>query len=267
MRASSSVDGLSAEPFALAARRSLTPLASPVPAVALATSSSSVKPGEDVTVTATVTNASADLTADSSTVRLNLPAEVQLVQGSQTQALGSLALHGAGGDHAAATWVVRATGDGSYPLTASTDAQHCSEHFSAQAASALSATSPQPPPSGSGNGGGGNGDGDTNGGGERPHPAPKSTPHLRIGREHWHGSRLWVAGSIAPGATGRVTVTYSAKRRGKRVRVIARTTVRSGRYSLLLKLPTGMRGVRATVTVSYAGDSQYKAQSARTHAR
>jgi hypothetical protein len=46
-----------------------------------------------------------------------------------------------------------------------------------------------------------------------------------------------------------------------------RATLRRGRFTARLKLPSALRRVRATVTVSYSGDSHYKAQSVRTRLR
>jgi hypothetical protein len=211
-----------------------------------------------------VTNASADLSADSTAVTLNLPAGVQLVEGQQTQQLGSLAANGTGsGDHAAASWVVRATANGSHLLTATTDAQHCAEHFTAQSATAFTPATPQPSPGGGNNGGGGIAAG---GGGQSP-PTPKTTPHLRISAKRWRGTRLQVTGSLAAGAAGHVAVTYTAVHHGNHVRVTTTTSVRHGRFSVLLKLPTRMRGVHATLTISYRGDPHHKPQTTHTHLR
>jgi hypothetical protein len=261
VRASSSVDGLSAEPFALAATQALTPLASPTPTVALSASSNEVEPGQDVTVTAAVTNASADLSGDSASVTLTLPAGVELVSGEQTQQLGSLSTSGQAGDSATASWVVRAISDGNYTLSASTDAQHCTEHFADEASTGIVATTPQPPPSG----GGGGQPGPT----PRPAPAPtpvvKLVPHLHVSAPRWRSGRLQVAGSLARGARGHVLVTNSAKRHGKTTRVRVRASLSHGRFRARLKVPSALRRVRATVTVSYGGDSHYKAQKTARH--
>ena len=263
VRASSGVDGLAAEPFALAAARPLTSVASPIPGIALSASSRSVEPGQDVTVTATVTDASADLTADAANVTLNLPAGVELVQGDQTQQRGTLSQAGQAGDSAQATWIVRATADGSYSLSASSNAQHCSEHFASQAGTGFTATTPQPPASGGG------------GGGTEPGPTPQPTPtpivklapHLRVGAPRWRRGRLRVSGSVARGAPGQVLVTYTAKSHGKMVRVRVRATLRRGRFSRLLRIPRRMRSGGATLTVFYAGDARYKAQRVSDHIR
>ncbi len=262
MRASSSVDGLSAEPFALAATRALTPLASPTPSVALSTSSSSVEPGQDVTVTATVTNASGDLTGDSANVTLNLPAGVELVSGEQTQQLGQLALNGQSGDSATATWIVRATADGNYTLSAVTDAQHCSEHFGDHATAGIAATTPQPPPS------------TDQPAGPQPHPpqptlAPppvtKHAPHLHLHKPQWRSGHLHIAGWLARAARGHVLVTYTTKHHHKTVHVRVRASLHHGRFNARLKVPRSLRRLRALVTVSYGGDSHYKRQKTARH--
>ena len=58
VRATSAVDGLGAEPYALAARRPLTPLATPRPQVSLDVEDGVRRPGDTATVTATVRNPS-----------------------------------------------------------------------------------------------------------------------------------------------------------------------------------------------------------------
>jgi Subtilase family len=262
IRASSPVDGLTAEPFALAATRALTPLASPTPTVALSASSNSVEPGQNVTITATVTNNSADLSGDSADVTLDLPAGIELVQGDPTQQLGSLSPAGQAGDSATANWVVRATRDGNYSLTAATHAQHCGEHFADQASAGLVASTPPPPPTG---------------GGQPPVPAPTPTPtptpviklapHLRLNAPAWRHGRLHVTGSIARGAAGHLLITYDAERRGRRVHVRARASIRRGRFSALLRLPRQTHSVRATLTVAYSGSMRYKPQTVRRHIR
>jgi hypothetical protein len=209
-------------------------------------------------VTATATDASADLSGDSANVTLNLPAGVELVSGDATQQLGSLSTSGQAGDSATTSWVVRATSDGNYTLSAATDAQHCSEHFTSQASTAFAATTPQPPPTG----GGQPQPGPTPQPSPIPMPAPvgKLAPHLRVSAPRWRGSRLRVTGSLASRAAGHVLVTYTAKRHGRTVRVRLRAPLHHGRFTALVRVQRSLRHLRATVTVSYGGSSQYKAQ-------
>jgi serine protease AprX len=107
------VDALASEPFALAATRSLTPLTTPQPAINL-TTADRIGTNQDVAVTATVSNPSPDLVAPDTRVTLVFPDGVELVAGSATQMLGTLATNGS----ATATWTVRGTTDGLQHLTA-----------------------------------------------------------------------------------------------------------------------------------------------------
>jgi hypothetical protein len=125
----------------------------------------------------------------------------------------------------------------------------------------------RPPPSPSGGGGGTPQPGSTPQPVPTPAPIVKLAPHLHVGAPHWRSGRLEVAGSLASGARGHVLVTYTAKRHGKTLRVRAKANIRAGRYSARLRVPTEIRGVRASVRVSYYGDSRYNAQSATKHIR
>lgn len=121
--AAGGVDGHGGEPFALAATRPLTPLATPQPTVALSSSAvGAVAPGQSVTLNATVANPSDDLTAPSTQLTLNLPPGVELVAGQQSQSLGTLAQHGTSGSTASASWTVRGNTDGLKQLTATATA-------------------------------------------------------------------------------------------------------------------------------------------------
>jgi hypothetical protein len=93
----------------------------------------------------------------------------------------------------------------------------------------------------------------------------KLAPHLHVGAPRWRRGRLEVAGSLARGARGHVLVTYTAKRHGKTVRTRVRISLRRGRFTARLEVRRNLRRIRATVTVSYSGDSHYKAQKAIRH--
>jgi hypothetical protein len=114
------VDGPTGEPFALAATRQLTELAAPRPNVALTTSagSAAVPTTQTVTVDATVSNPSPDLTAPATQATLELPPGVELVAGAPTQLLGTLNKQGLPGATKSATWTVRGTADGLKQLKA-----------------------------------------------------------------------------------------------------------------------------------------------------
>ena len=129
VRAASTVDALPAEPFAVTATRPLTALATPAPTVALTVDRASARPGDPVTVMATVTNPSGDLSAQSTQVTLALPAGMQLAEGSPpaTQAVGTLQPAGQAGAQATRSWTVRGTGDQLAQLSASAGAARYGE--------------------------------------------------------------------------------------------------------------------------------------------
>jgi hypothetical protein len=139
------VDGPSGEPFAIAATRALTPLTTPQPAIALGLSTQGpVAPNTNVSVTATVSNPSPDLTADRAEATLTLPAGVELVAGERTQSLGDLGPKGSPGDHATASWTVRGSAHGLKELIASSSATRYGSTFSSSATGTLSVDA-QPP--------------------------------------------------------------------------------------------------------------------------
>jgi hypothetical protein len=259
VEANSGVDGLPAEPFALATTRALTPLASPAADVTLATSVAEPQVGQDVEVDATVTNSSPDLTADSTSVTLDLPAGTDLVSGPVTQAVGQLAHGGQPGDRAGVSWVVRATTAGTHRLTATTDAEHCREHFTAQGTAEF-ATVTAPPPGGTGN--------QTGPPGSAPPaptpapglPAPKS-PFLRVAKPRPTSRGLLVTGTLARAATGHVTVMYTTGRAHHRRRFRKVVRVRRGRFTALLRVPRALRRVRPTLVVTYSGDAHFRAET------
>jgi hypothetical protein len=111
VRAPSSIESASAEPFAIAAKAPLTELAAPEPQIATTVSQRLAHDGEPVTISAAITNPSGDLAADNASATLDLPASVELVSGSLTQQLGTLAKHGQAGDAAVATWTVTGASD------------------------------------------------------------------------------------------------------------------------------------------------------------
>jgi hypothetical protein len=146
VKAVSNVDGLPAEPFALAATTAVTPLATPQPITSLQVSSTQLKPGQTATVTASARNPSADLTAQSAQLALAVPPGVQIVSSAQTQSLGTLATSGAAGDTAAATWTVRATADVTGEMSATASASRYGETFSSAASSPMTVDGTPPSP-------------------------------------------------------------------------------------------------------------------------
>ena len=114
VKATSQVDGPleeDLEPFAIAARRQVTPLQAPRPAITLTAPPAIVRPGTDVTIAATITNPSSDLTAQLVSAQVQLPQGVELAPGSApaTTQLGTLNKNGDAGDEATVTWIDRLT--------------------------------------------------------------------------------------------------------------------------------------------------------------
>jgi len=139
VRASSAVDGLDAEPYAIAARRQVTPLANPQPTVASAISSRTARRGGPVELTATIANPSPDLTAESATASLHLPSGATLARGSAaaSQALGTVAKAGQPGSTRVVHWKVQGTSDGLKRLAVTASATRYGETFASNASSDL----------------------------------------------------------------------------------------------------------------------------------
>jgi hypothetical protein len=146
VKASSTVDGLPAEPYALAATHQITPLISPRPTIELSIDKELVRPGDDVHVLASVTNPSPDLTAEWAHVTLDLPAGVALAPGSAdaTIDLGTLARAGTPGASAVVAWTVRASGDGLRRLSAQASATRYGEAFARTDSATLTADGTPP---------------------------------------------------------------------------------------------------------------------------
>jgi hypothetical protein len=143
VKATSSVDGLSAEPFAVTARRALTPLATPQPTVTLNVAAGTQRAGQTATVTATVRNPSDDLTAENASVALELPAGVELVNGEQTRNLGTLATDSAPQTF---TWTVKGTTDGLKDVIARAEASRYGETFTGTATDSFTVDETGPAP-------------------------------------------------------------------------------------------------------------------------
>lgn len=138
VKANGSVLDADSEPYALAAKKQITPLTAPRPKVELAVSNSSPKLGETVTVTARITNSSPDLAADSVTVDLNLPGTLGLVSGSATQTLPAL---GQGGEATPLSWQVKVTGSGPHRIGLKATASVYGEQFATAAETQLNGSS------------------------------------------------------------------------------------------------------------------------------
>jgi hypothetical protein len=142
---SSTIDGATEEPFALAAKNPLTPLASPKPVVTLTLDRPAARQGDEVTVTETVHNPSADIAGSNAGAELNVPAGVTVTSGGSTTwspGGGSLATDAT----ATHEWTVQGTADGVAHLTATAQDDAYGETFESQANTTLRVDSTPPAP-------------------------------------------------------------------------------------------------------------------------
>jgi serine protease AprX len=143
VKATSTVDGLAAEPFAISAARQLTPLVTPEPVVTVDVAAGVQRAGDEATVTATVRNASPDLTGEDAGVALQLPEGVELVAGAQARSLGTL---GTSSPAQTFTWTVRGTTDGIKGITARAQASRYGETFASTATDSFTVDAAGPSP-------------------------------------------------------------------------------------------------------------------------
>lgn len=146
VRAASSVDGLAAEPFAIASQTPLEALETPEPSMEIGVSESQARQGDEVSVQASVHNPSADLSAEDAEVTLVLPGGVELAPGSDpaTQDLGTLEPSGQPGDTEAVSWSVRGTTDGAMALVAQVQASRYGQSFTGTDSEQLTVDSTPP---------------------------------------------------------------------------------------------------------------------------
>src|SRR5947209_7996122 len=145
--AAGDVDGLSAEPFALAAKDPLTPLVTPQPTLSLQLDHTGfIQAGTPVTVTAHVANPSPDLTAEEARVALQVSPGVSVVSGSPSVSIGTLGTRGSGADTAVASWTVEGTNDGLKQLDASVTASRYGSTFGSVATASFGVDSTPPAP-------------------------------------------------------------------------------------------------------------------------
>lgn len=126
VKAMSTIDGASSESFAVAGAHAVQALQTPIPSVALSASPTLTTAGAAVTVTANVTNQSADLASSGVSVTLSLPSGVALSSGTATQSIGAL---GAGAS-AVRTWTATGSIDGAAVLSAAASGTTYGETFS-----------------------------------------------------------------------------------------------------------------------------------------
>ena len=87
-------------------------------------------------------------------------------------------------------------------------------------------------------------------------PAPSS--RIKVTKARRTGSTLTLSGTIARGASARITAKLGRTRSGNPV-VTKRTTPRRGKWSVRLKLPRSLRSTSAMyLTLSYAGESSFR---------
>lgn len=126
VKAQSSIDGATSEPFAIAGAHPVTALETPIPGVVLSRTPATAAPGGVVTITATVTNPSADLGLTGALVTLSPPAGVSLTAGSLTQSIGTLAANGV----STKSWSVSAATAGLQDVSATASGTTYGEVFS-----------------------------------------------------------------------------------------------------------------------------------------
>lgn len=87
-------------------------------------------------------------------------------------------------------------------------------------------------------------------------PAPASK--LKIGKARRSGSTLTVSGTIARGASARISARLARTRTGK-VAATGRTNPRRGTWSLKIKLPPSLRNAKALyLTVTFSGQDNFR---------
>jgi hypothetical protein len=144
VKANSTVDGVPAEPFAIDGTRALAPVTAPEPnATIQSVTPTNVKPGELVTVTATIANPSTDLTAPSfSATGSGAGVEIVSAPSSLPTQLGK---KNTAGDTTTLTWTVRAPSDGTYSFTIQGQAQSYGETWTGAPATATFTVDGTPP--------------------------------------------------------------------------------------------------------------------------
>lgn len=140
VKAISTIDGTTAEPFSLAADHTLDALETPIPAATLNASPAAVAPNDTVTVNATIANPSADLALTGAQITLSLPAGVTLESGALTQSLGTIAASGS----ANASWQVSGAATATHNLTATVTGSTYGETFSGEGSDSFSVDSDAP---------------------------------------------------------------------------------------------------------------------------
>jgi hypothetical protein len=131
VRAMGPIEGVEAEPFALASERPITPLASPIPKVTLTPAAANSRTGEDVQVTATIENPSMDLALDGASAEFTAMSGATVTPASA--ALGTLAP----GSSTTRILTVRGTAEGAAAASATASGTVWGELFEGRASAAF----------------------------------------------------------------------------------------------------------------------------------
>jgi Subtilase family len=242
VRADSPVDGLAAEPFALAATDALTPLVTPQPQLSIQTSGDG---GPTATITVTATNPSPDLGGGPLTLTLTPSPGLDVIAGPHPSMSSSFPA----GSTTSATWTVHATQPGTHAFTVDATTSVCSDPIAASTAGTLNTADPTVPPV------------------AVPAPIPPAPPtppltrvpaHLRIAaisisRAH---ARARLSGTLSNQAGGRVRLTLRLHLPHRLVRFTRAVAIHDGRFAVQppLSRATIRTWTRATLTASYPGD-------------
>jgi hypothetical protein len=129
VKAMSAINSRSSESFALASARPITAIQTPIPAVSMTLSKSTLGVGQETTLTVTAVNPSNTLPLGTSSLTLSLPAGVTLTSGSATTALGTIAA----GESASANLTIKGITGGVKNLTATASGTTYGEPFAGSA--------------------------------------------------------------------------------------------------------------------------------------
>jgi hypothetical protein len=99
-----------------------------------------------------------------------------------------------------------------------------------------------------------------------PSAPAKAAPALKIAAVQRVGRRLTITGTVSPQASGRVTVRYRAADVAAAPRTVTHhVPIRGRRFRAAITLPKPLANAhRATISVTYGGDSDTSAATART---
>lgn len=125
VKAKSAVDGAASEPFSLASADPISALATPIPNVSVSPNVSVAGLSQSVTVTATISNPSADLPLSGASATLDLPSGTSLQSGANPRPLATLAPSSS----TIITWTVQGTTSGSKAFTVETSGTAYGETF------------------------------------------------------------------------------------------------------------------------------------------